>query len=81
MSDQSIKIYVLRLEQDKYYVGKTINVCKRYQLHKNGLGSEWTKLYKPIKIVKVYHDLSPFDEDKITKEYMSRYQRWFICIN
>ena len=66
-------IYILRLVGGKYYVGKSTNVINRYQQHLNGSGSAWTKKYKPISLVKMIGNVSPFEEDKITKEYMSKY--------
>jgi predicted GIY-YIG superfamily endonuclease len=70
----SLKIYVLRLEDNKWYIGKTErDVDARYQEHCNGIGSAWTSRYKPIKIEEVKRNVSVFDEDKITKEYMAKY--------
>ena len=66
-------IYVLRLEGGRYYVGKTDNLMNRYQQHLNGNGSAWTKKYKPVSLEKVIENVSSFEEDKITKEYMSKY--------
>jgi len=66
-------IYVLRLEGGKYYVGKSEDVINRYHQHIKGHGSSWTKKYKPISLEKTIENASPFDEDKITKEYMSKY--------
>ena len=66
-------IYVLRLEGGRYYVGKSDDVCKRYQQHLNGSGSAWTRKYKPISLVKTIKNVSSFEEDKVTKEYMSKY--------
>jgi predicted GIY-YIG superfamily endonuclease len=66
-------IYILRLEGRKYYVGKSENVMLRYQQHLNGKGSTWTKKYKPVSLIKMIEKASPFDEDKITKEYMAKY--------
>lgn len=63
-------IYVLELENNKYYVGKTSRIEKRFDEHLNGRGSEFTKKYKPNKIYKVYKELSEFDEDNYTKKYM-----------
>ena len=67
------KIYILRLKGGKYYVGKSEDVIHRYEQHKNGLGSSWTRKYKPISLEKTIENASPFEEDKITKEYMSKY--------
>ena len=66
-------IYVLLLKDERYYIGKSNNVKNRFQQHLNGYGSAWTKKYKPIKIIKTIENISPFEEDKITKEYMSKY--------
>jgi predicted GIY-YIG superfamily endonuclease len=66
-------IYVLQLKDGKYYIGKSDNVMKRYEEHLHGDGAAWTKIYKPISVIKVIENTSPFEEDKITKEYMSKY--------
>ena len=66
-------IYILKLQDERYYVGKSENPMKRYQEHMNGSGSAWTRKYKPIGIEKVIEKASPFDEDKYVKIYMSRY--------
>jgi hypothetical protein len=36
-------------------------------------GSSWTKIYKPLSIERVIENANIFDEDNITKEYMSLY--------
>ena len=42
-------VYVLKLQQGKYYVGKTHRtIIERYEEHARGLGSNWTRLYPPI---------------------------------
>ena len=66
-------VYVLKLEGGRYYVGKSDNVMKRYQEHLNGGGSAWTKKYTPVSLEKTIKDVSPFEEDKVTKEYMLKY--------
>lgn len=67
------QIYILELENNKFYVGKTTNLKYRYQQHLNGTGAEFTKLYKPIAIYKTYNNNSEFDEDNYTKLYMKLY--------
>ena len=66
-------IYVLRLQNGKYYVGKSDDPIKRYEEHMNGKGSTWTRKYKPIGIEKIINNASPFDEDKVTKEMMAKH--------
>jgi predicted GIY-YIG superfamily endonuclease len=66
-------IYVLRLEGGRYYVGKSEDISKRYKQHLGGSGSAWTRKYKPLSLVKTIENVSSFEEDKVTKEYMSKY--------
>ena len=66
-------IYILKLENNKYYVGKTHNLDKRLHFHKNNLGSEWTKKYKYKYIIETFNSDSAFDEDKYVKIYMNKY--------
>ena len=71
-----ITIYALELETNKYYVGQThrgTGANIRFQEHKSGNGSEWTKLYKPISIIETYETESLFEEDILTKKYMIKY--------
>ena len=39
--------YVLALEDDCVYVGKTYNFNMRLGQHMGGTGSKWTRLHKP----------------------------------
>lgn len=64
-------VYVLELADECYYVGRTQDLQKRYQQHADGKGSDWTQLHRPIEVRETHEDLSPYDEDRITKEYMA----------
>jgi ribulose bisphosphate carboxylase small subunit len=47
-------VYILELQDNKYYVGKTYDFIHRILAHtlsKNA--TQWTKLYKPIKILEL----------------------------
>ena len=66
-------VYALKLENNKWYIGKSDNPENRFLSHKNGTGSAWTRLHKPIELHAVFRDVSPFHEDALTKEYMSIY--------
>jgi len=68
-----VSIYILQLEQEKYYVGRTINADLRIDKHFSNNGSYWTSKYKPIKVIKVINNCSIFDEDKYTLHMMSMY--------
>jgi hypothetical protein len=70
----SLQIYVLKLENDKWYVGKTNDIMQRFQQHVEGDASAWTTLYKPIRIEEIKSgEVDNFDEDKITKKLMAKY--------
>ena len=66
-------LYVLQLVKNKYYVGKSADVIKRFEQHKTGAGSAWTKMYPPIKLLETRPIASPHDENNVTKDYMKKY--------
>lgn len=68
-----VYIYVLKLQEGKYYIGKTSNPQFRLESHFSNSGSEWTKIYKPIKILEIIANCDDYDEDKYTKIYMDKY--------
>jgi len=71
-------IYVLFLEQDKYYVGRSLKPMARTGDHlastifdgKLCKGSAWTRMYPPTKILEVNASYDEFDEDRYTIKYM-----------
>lgn len=68
-----VYIYILLLEQGKYYIGKTINPDMRIDSHFNSSGSAWTTKYKPLSIVEIIPNCDTYDEDKITIKCMHQY--------
>tara|TARA_B100001094_G_C18080415_1_gene744870 strand:+ start:67 stop:639 length:573 start_codon:yes stop_codon:yes gene_type:complete len=66
-------VYVLELQKNKYYVGKTSNPQFRLNQHFDANGSVWTRKYPPIRVIEIYPDCDKFDEDKYTKQYMEMY--------
>lgn len=67
-------IYVILCEKNRYYIGKTDRPLQtRVEEHFNRNGSEWTRKYKPIKVVEQIPNVDEFDEDKYTKIYMKKY--------
>lgn len=67
-------IYVLQCERNRYYIGKTDRRLKdRVEEHFHSSGSEWTRTYKPIKVIEVKQNADDFDEDKYTKIYMKKF--------
>ena len=66
-------IYVLKLQHNKYYVGKTTNPAYRLDDHFTEGGSMWTKKYKPMSIHELKPDQPDSSEQIVTQEYMSKY--------
>jgi predicted GIY-YIG superfamily endonuclease len=67
------KIYILKLENCKYYVGKARNIENKYKEHLNGIASEWTKIHRPITIIEEVSNAPYLCEDKYVFKYMSKY--------
>jgi predicted GIY-YIG superfamily endonuclease len=65
--------YVLKLEEGKWYVGKTNDPWNRLTQHVNENGSAWTRKYPPLQVHEVKPHASKFDEDNVTLEYMGTY--------
>jgi predicted GIY-YIG superfamily endonuclease len=66
-------IYILELEENKWYIGRTKNIDKRIDAHMSGNGSDFTKKFKVKSVYKIYSMKTNFDEDNKVKEYMMLY--------
>ncbi len=71
--EQNMNIYILKQENNKYYIGKSKNVNNRILDHFINSGAAWTRKYKPISVEAIYQMNSIFDEDNYTKQYMLKY--------
>ncbi len=63
-----IIIYILELENKKFYVGKTKDIKNRLKQHINGKGSVWTKKNKVIKVLKTYEYYVKNEREEEEKE-------------
>lgn len=66
-------LYALKLEGEKYYIGKTDNFNQRYLAHVSGSGAAWTRQYKPVSVAEIRPTKDLYDETNTTKEYMKKY--------
>lgn len=77
MKIEKCTVYILECEDGKYYVGSTQNRKKRIEQHERGRGSKWTRLYKPIRVLREHRRIpSKFLlglESKVTAECMLEY--------
>ncbi len=67
-------VYILKLENNKYYIGSSVNLFRRIIQHWSGCGSKWTLLFKPVELISwiLTSDLH-YIENLITKAYVSKY--------
>ena len=66
-------IYVLKLVDDRYYIGRSQNIVQRIEDHFSGNGSIYTKKYKPLSVVEIVEEKSIHDERNKTIEYIEKY--------
>jgi hypothetical protein len=77
-------VYVLELNNNKYYVGKTVNPNLHFNNDNQTLYSNfydeikscaqtWINNYKPIKLLELIHFSSEYDENRYTFKYMKKY--------
>jgi len=64
-------IYVLKLENDKYYVGRTNDVSRRIIEHAGGQVA-WTRKYAPLQVIAT-HPVADYAELATTLSYMEKY--------
>jgi len=68
--EEKYLIYVLKLENNKWWVGKSTNLSKIVKKYKNGKGPPWTLINKVIDVEEVRENA---DLKEVTLEYMRKY--------
>ncbi|MEG0808202.1 MAG: GIY-YIG nuclease family protein [Alistipes sp.] len=48
-------LYILRCKNGTFYVGSTVNIDKRLQEHQAGVGANYTRRHRPVKLVYLQH--------------------------
>lgn len=66
-------VYVLKCEDDCYYIGITTCLNQRLGQHWAGDGAKWTRLHKPVSVVDIVYPATLVSENEITKKYMALY--------
>ena len=74
LTEKKYVVYALKLEDEKYYVGRTTEekLEQRLKDHKNRTGSKWTSKYQVVELLLVYKNCSAFVEDMVVKELMAK---------
>jgi predicted GIY-YIG superfamily endonuclease len=68
-----VYIYILKLKNGKFYVGKTNNPSARLAGHFGASNTAWTNKYRPLSVLEIIPDCDDYDEDKYTIKYMEKY--------
>lgn len=68
-----VNIYILQLEDGKYYVGKTNHTMQRFNQHNDGKGAKWTKKYPMIDLYDFHRDMKDADENRITMQMIRKF--------
>ena len=66
-------VYVLKLEDNCFYIGFTNYMTLRMEQHFSGNGSVWTKKHKPISIECEFKDKTLNYENYLTEEAIKKY--------
>lgn len=66
-------LYVLKLEDDCWYIGMSYCINVRFAQHWAEKGAKWTKLHKPMSVEQLIYPAKPEDENIVTKKYMEKY--------
>jgi putative endonuclease len=64
-------LYVLRCEDDTWYVGISYNFNIRMAQHWSGRAAKWTRLHRPLAVHEVIYPAT--NENEKTLELMERY--------
>jgi len=58
--------YLLELENKKFYAGSTLTdqVLSRFHKHVSGEGAKWTNKFKPVRILRQWHNLTSHEAFK-----------------
>lgn len=66
-------VFVLLLENNKYYIGYGVNLDSEIRKHFNGFCCDWTRTYKPINEIERIRTRNLEETKKITVKYVEKY--------
>ena len=75
MNRNLANIYILLLNQDKYYIGRSYIPQNRIDQHRVGKynAAKWVKLWGFNRVINILPEQNMFEEDYLTKIYMHKY--------
>lgn len=80
----TFKLYVLKLDDECWYIGSCKNVNGHFERHVRGKGAYFTKMHKPIRIYEII-DIKTYDtkeasmlENSLTLKYAKKYGTRYV---
>ena len=69
-------VYVLRLKDDCYYVGKSACLFRRLNQHFQGEGAAWTKVHPPVTVMQVFRSERAVRDERATTLHLMSVHGW-----
>lgn len=66
-------IYVLVLEHENYFIGRSNDLLRRLHDHSMGFADEWTRIHKPLFAERVIENTQPTDLENLYQVYLNKF--------
>ncbi|MFD2871965.1 CHC2 zinc finger domain-containing protein [Mucilaginibacter ximonensis] len=66
-------VYVLVLDDNRYYIGFTQKLDDRLRCHFSGRPTAWTREFRPVKVEQIYNNVPIGFENELTETYIHKY--------
>lgn len=74
-NSKDYSIYILECNDKSFYTGMTTDLFHRFDQHKNGEGSQYTKSRFPVKIVFAYKGIKEYNIARAGEKYIKSLTR------
>lgn len=68
MENNKYYVYILKCNDDTFYIGTTNNVEKRVATHNSGHGAKYTRIRRPVKLL--YFEEQANKSEALKREYI-----------
>lgn len=77
MKNKKYYVYILECDDKTFYIGYTVDLEKRIQVHNQGIGAKYTRGRRPVKLLyyEEFKDISLALKREIALKKLSRKQK------
>lgn len=77
MKNKKYYVYILECDDKTFYIGYTVDLEKRIQVHNQGIGAKYTRGRRPVKLLyyEEFQDISLALKREIALKKLSRKQK------